>query len=171
MFWLKTKNAPSLLGSGRTKCPWFHLNSHLADTHSDPVTAGTGGAFPPHCSRAPLGQVQGALHRPAPLLCWIYWLTSPAPCCLDILSPFGREVKAIEGFSFSSFLSRRLFHPCPFYFSFGLIIPLIGPDGEQYVTAGYGNMGMQKIDRLLKDGQSYYTILIMPRHCGKREQP
>ena len=45
----------SRFGSGRIcyKYPRFHLNSDLADPHSCPITAGTGGTFPHRGSRAP----------------------------------------------------------------------------------------------------------------------
>ena len=70
-YWPKaTKNAPSRTGSGRTKtCPWFHLNSCLADMHFVPDNGGGRRAI--SCPQRPqclLHPGSGGLHQP-PSLC------------------------------------------------------------------------------------------------------
>ena len=69
------KRPEPVFGSGRTKCPWFHLNSYLAGTRFIP---GNGGGPAGHCLPTAYGRLPstsaGALHRPAPLWCgkWGY---------------------------------------------------------------------------------------------------
>ena len=89
---------PAVSAQGEQNCPWFHLNSRLADAHSSPGNGGDRqGISAPRlqgaCSSAsPQGLTPAALS-----LCRGMGDTSPCHCLLDIVrtvSRFHQNVKA-----------------------------------------------------------------------------
>ena len=90
MVWLKAiyshagiKNRPEpacRLRANKKLCPWFHLNSHLADAHSRPGNGGEpAGHFLPAASRGPSLRVPGEL---APTALSLHsGVRGTVPCC------------------------------------------------------------------------------------------
>ena len=76
----KKRPEPLRLRANFSSSPWFHLNSYLADTHSCPVTAGTGGALPPRSFRMPSLPFRKGLHQPPSLFTGLFTLYAFLPC-------------------------------------------------------------------------------------------